>query len=620
MQKKIQFLAHKAYKLRQSSILQAGFAASGHPTSCLSAADIIAVLFFHVMRFDPNAYENPNNDRFILSKGHASALLYAVWKELGKLTDADLKTYRHFDSVLEGHPTFRFEYTEAATGSLGIGLSIGVGEALSAKMNERSFHTYVLLGDAESAEGSVWEAVQLASYYRLNNLTAIIDCNRLGQSDETMYRHCCKRFADIFSAFGWQAQLVEGHDIQALVDVFDEIKFLQDKPTIIIAHTYKGYGVEFACDKLGFHGKPFTGEQMELALEELKNQAGAAVVQKSDYHWKPIIPVVENPDLNKEHAHANAIFPDPVVGEMISTRKAYGQALVALASLYPQIVVLDADVKNSTYAELFEQKFPNRFVQCFVAEQNMVSMGVGFDRRGHIPFVSTFACFLSRAHDQIRMAAIGNAKLRIMGSHAGISIGQDGPSQMGLEDIAMMRCLPDSIVLYPSDAISTYKLVEQMIHYTKGISYLRTTRSDLPVIYSQQEEFIIGGCKIIRKNILDSLCIIAAGITLFEALKAHDILIKEYSLYTRIIDLYSVKPFDYNTVVQEAQSSGKRIIVVEDHYHQGGIGEMIAAQLNGTNIKVQSLAVSCLPRSGESDRLLEWAGINAHAIVQAALS
>lgn len=619
MQKKILFLQHTAYNLRRLSILQCGFAGSGHPTSCLSAADIVAVLFFHTMKFDPNVYENPDNDRFILSKGHASALLYAVWKELGKLTEDDLKTYREFNSTLEGHPTLRFAYAEAATGSLGIGLSIGVGEALSARMDGRSFRTYVFLGDAESAEGSVWEAVQVAAHYKLHNLTAIIDCNRLGQSDETMYQHCCKRFIEIFSAFGWHAQLVDGHDIQALINAFDAIAFINDKPTVLIAHTYKGYGVDFVCDKPGFHGKPLTGEQMELALEELKKQSGDIVVQKANYEWKPAIPAKLS-DNSVDKQIKNTPFPVVDPGAMISTRKAYGQALAAMGEVYQKIVVLDADVKNSTYTQLFEQKFPNRFVQCFVAEQNMVSMGVGFDRRGYIPFISTFACFLSRAHDQIRMASIGNAKLRIMGSHAGVSIGQDGPSQMGLEDIAMMRCLPDSIVLYPSDAVSTYKLVECMIQYTKGISYLRTTRSDLPVIYSQEEEFVIGGCKILRKTERDSLCIIAAGITLFEALKAYDILVADYSLYACVIDLYCVKPFDYETVVQQAREAGNRIIVVEDHYHQGGIGEMIAAHLQGNQITIQLLAVSCLPRSGDSEKLLAWAGINAHAIVQAALN
>jgi transketolase len=543
-QQLILFIEHKAYNLRRWSILATSHAGSGHPTSCLSAADIVATLFFYAMRYDPHNYKNPDNDRFILSKGHASPLLYGAWHELGMVTDAQMLTYRDFNSELEGHPTLRFPYAEAATGSLGIGLSIGVGEALCAKLDKRLYRTYVLMGDSESSEGSVWEAMQLAAHYKLDNLIAFIDCNNLGQSTETMLDYHIEKYVDRCTAFGWETFAVNGHNIEELMDALDKAHAIKDKPVMIIAKTIKGYGVDFAAGNPQMHGKAFNKEQEKEALQELRKNFSDAATYTQSQEWHP-----KFPDKSEAAHTAECTFlklPAAIYkkGDMIATRKAYGQSLALLGDVCETVVSLDAEVKNSTFAELFENIYPTRFFQCFVAEQNMVGMGVGFERRGKIPFISTFAAFFSRAYDQIRMAAIGTSALRLVGSHCGVSIGQDGPSQMGLEDIALMRCLPQSIVLYPCDAVSTHKLVEQMARYTDGISYLRTTRMETPVLYNNDEEFPIGGCKILKKPTdITKACIIGAGITLHEALKAHDILLKQ-NIYTAIIDLYSIKPLN----------------------------------------------------------------------------
>ena len=591
MNEKNVFLNHIAYRIRQWSLKMTTHAGSGHVTSSLSAADIVTALFFDVMQFDPNAFNNPNNDRFILSKGHASPLLYAAWHELGKLTDAELLTYREFDSVLEGHPTVRFAYTEAATGSLGIGLSIGVGQSLAARQLHRDFKTFVLLGDSEISEGCVWEAAQLAAYYKLTNIIGIIDCNRLGQTTPTMEAlqgDAPERFKKMFDAFGWQAEIVDGHDMQALTTVLTAARSA-DRPVMIIARTKKGYGVDLFEDKEGFHGNALKPDRQKIALEQLQQRFSAADSYRGTYQWHPQMPdshsypstssgrtegglsaafTNEPVELsgrtgNKESKKSHSVRTEPVEvsvrnkvslpipaykkGESIATRTVYGESLVALGAVCEQLVSLDAEVKNSTYAELFEQAYPDRFYQCFIAEQNMVSMGVGFDRRGLIPFLSTFAAFFSRAHDQLRMAAIGQASLKLCGSHAGVSIGHDGPSQMGLEDIAIMRGLPKSIVLYPCDAVSTYKLMQEMANYHDGISYLRITRMATPVIYDAKELFPVGGCKILKQSVNDRALVIAAGITVHEALKAHAILAKE-GISIAVIDLYCVKPLDVKTI------------------------------------------------------------------------
>lgn len=611
-----QFLAYKALALRVSSILATTQAGSGHPTSCLCATDIVAVLFFYTMRFDPHNPSNPNNDRFILSKGHAAPLLYAVWKELGVLTEEELLTLRAIDSRLEGHPTPRFDRNEAATGSLGNGLGIGLGMALSAQLYKHTFKTYVLLGDSEVTEGAVWEAAELASFYKANNLIAIIDCNRLGQTGQTIDGWDTDRYARKFAAFGWHTITIDGHDLNQIMQALDEAQTIHDKPTIIIAQTKKGYGVTIAEDQDDFHGKPFTVSQVPAILQELAQRFsfGASYPENPDqYTWHPTIP-----ETDRTEKMGPVRLPEPVhaLGEKIATRKAYGLALAAAGLVCPDIVSLDAEVKNSTFAQTFETLFPERFYQCFIAEQNMVNMGIGFAARGAIPFISTFAAFFARAYDQLRMAAIGKVPLRLAGSHVGVSIGADGPSQMGLEDIAMMRALPDSIVLYPCDAISTYKLVEQMANYTDGISYLRTTRESTPVIYGHTTEFSIGGCKVLHHQPnTDQVCIVAAGITVHEALKAHELL-KAQGIMTAVIDLYSVKPLDHETLIRVAQASGNRIITVEDHYLEGGLGQAVVYELCNTNITVECLAVRELPRSGEPQELLARYGIEAQAIVE----
>jgi transketolase len=577
----------------------------------------MAVLFFQVMAYDPDHFNNSNNDRFILSKGHASALLYAIWYELGKVSKEELQTYRQLKSPLEGHPTLRFPYTEAATGALGTGLSIGVGEALAARLGKQSFCTYVLLGDGEIAEGAIWEAVQIAVHYRLDNLIAIVDCNGLGQSEPVLFDHDVDRFKLIFEAFGWHAVIVDGHNIDALIQSFQQIDTIVEKPKIILAKTIKGYGLNFAQDKLGFHGKTFQENDLEIAIESLKHTFSDDIFYTAHYAWHPKLPK------QKEQKIAESVLskknPIALDTEPISTRKACGKALAHMGAVNAVLVVLDADVKNSTYTELFEKKFPNRFFQCFIAEQNMIGMGVGFHRRGYIPFIASFAAFFSRAHDHIRMAAIGQSALRLIGSHAGVSVGEDGPSQMGLEDIALMRCLPESVVLYPCDEISTYKLVEAMTQYHSGISYMRTTRMTTPMMYDATTSFVIGGCNIIRQSEMinaDVCTVVTAGVTVFEALKAYDILQKENTaLKIAIIDCYSIKPLDIATIISSAEKSRFTVITVEDHYAEGGIGEAVCSALAHTNVRVFSLAVSDLPRSGTPQALLSWAKIDSHAIV-----
>lgn len=639
-------LEQKAYNMRANALRMTTQAGSGHPTSALSAADLVAALFFYGMGYDPHNPHNPENDRFILSKGHASPILYAAWKEVGILSDKDLQGYREFDSVLEGHPTMRFEHTEAATGSLGIGLSIGAGMALYAKMFKKKYRTFVLLGDSEITEGSVWEAAEVAAFYKLDNLVALLDCNRLGQSTETIHGHHLDRYAAKFEAFGWKTIKVDGHDMMQIMHALDKAQEADDHPTIILAKTVKGYGVEEAENKEGFHGKAFKKEELPAILKRLKERFADVEAEKlskdilfeegrygawqkqfgkQEYRNMTSIPddIINNEKTEEQESNGCLIteLKDPhyELGEMMPTRKAYGQALTDLGRVCDRVVSLDAEVKNSTFAELFEEKFPDRFVQCFIAEQNMISMGVGFELRGAVPFISTFASFFSRAFDQIRMAAIGQSNVRLVGSHAGVSIGQDGPSQMGLEDIALMRSLPGSIVLYPCDAVSTHRLVGQMAEYNQGISYLRTTRMATPVMYDLSQDFFIGGCHVLKKSDQDKVCVIGAGVTLFEALKAHDMLKKD-GISISVIDLYSIKPIDAKTILECARASGNRIITVEDHYLEGGLGQAVAYEVRNTDINITCLAVTKLPRSGTPEELLAFEGIDADAIVKAVKS
>jgi len=608
------FLKHKAYNLRVNSILSTTEAGAGHPTSCLSAADLLAVLFFYVMRhYDDEKSKTFFYDHFILSKGHAAPLLYAVWKELGVLTEQDLLSLRKFGSILEGHPTPRFDRVKFATGSLGCGLSIGAGVALADKIDKKDSKAYVLLGDSEVAEGSIWEAAEIAAHYKLDNLIAILDCNRLGQTTETLEGWDTRQYVAKFEAFGWETFVVDGHRTTELIDVFNEVKISKNKPSIIIAKTIKGYGVESVENKLGFHGKVFAKSDLDEILHKLKKRFEPFSEFKGDYDWKSkgLVSVAEPKNVSvMVNSLSNSKYK---LGEQIATRFAFGEALVELGKNNLQVVTLDAEVNNSTFTNFFKKDFPERFIECFIAEQNMVGMATGMNGVGKIPFVSTFAAFLTRSFDQIRMAAMGRSTIKLVGSHAGVSVGSDGPSQMGLEDIAMMRSIPNSMILYPCDAVSTYHAVSLMAQYNKGISYLRTTRSATSVIYENSERFEVGKCKILKQSGSDIACLVAAGITVFEALKAYDVLKKE-GLNVSVVDLFSVKPLDESDLLRIGLASGGKIITVEDHYRAGGLGESVCCALKNSGIKIEILAVDKLPMSGSQEELLNYEGIDAKNI------
>lgn len=619
----IELLARKALAIRINSLQATTAAGSGHPTSCLSAADLIAVLFFHVLKHD---YKNPayhNNDRFILSKGHAIPVVYAALCQMGVISEQELLTYRHIDSVLEGHPTPRFVHNEAATGSLGQGLSVGLGMALNAKYEQLSYRTYVMLGDAEIAEGSVWEAVELAAHYNVDNLVALVDCNKLGQSDTSLHAHHVDRYAKQFEAFGWKSFVIDGHNLQQIIDVFDRVQQVRGQPCVIVAKTRKGYGLPAIEDKLGFHGKPFSAKELPQLIDALRTRFAQAASYgdtiASDELQKKQLPekisVASKQQLTTFELQNDPTCAQFTLGKNIATRKAFGYALDRLGSINENVFVFDGDVKNSTYTEFFEQHYPRRFVQCFVAEQNMIGVASGFALRGKIPFAATFASFFSRCYDQVRMAGIGRVPLRLCGSHSGVSIGADGPSQMGLEDLAMFRVIPQSIVFWPSDGVSTYKIVQLMAAYHDGVSYIKTTRADTPILYDMQETFSIGGCKVLRSSSNDKACIVAAGITVSQALKAYEVLAQQ-GISVSVIDLYAIKPLDSQTVANIAARSNNMVLTVEDHYPQGGLGEAVASALQNTGIKIHSLAVHKLPRSGTPEELMKFEEIDADAIVR----
>lgn len=603
-------LKHKAYQLRLDSIRATTAAGSGHPTSCLSAADIMAALFFEVMQYNPDNPKQPNNDRFILSKGHAAPLLYAAWKHAGVISDEQLMTLRQFDSILEGHPTFRFYHAEAATGSLGCGLSIGLGIQLAATLDEKNFYTYVLLGDSECAEGAIWEAAEVAAYYKTNRLIAVVDVNRLGQTGTTMEGHNTQAYADKFTAFGWHAAIVDGHNIKDLLQAFEKAKQSTNRPTVIIAKTFKGYGISASQDQEEFHGKAFKKDTVQEVLSELEE----SFKEDASYAGDPWTPQL--PDHDATHVMCTDFtLPLPHFESGIATRRAYGQALTLAGSVCDNVVCLDAEVSNSTFTYLFKEQHPFKFFECFIAEQNMVGMAIGFANRGKIPFVSTFGAFLTRAFDQIRMAAISKAPLRIVGSHAGVSIGEDGPSQMALEDIAMMRTIPGSIIFYPCDAVSTYRLVQEMANYHEGISYLRLTREATPIIYTETHTFKIGGCAVLKEHEKSVALVVAAGITVHESLKAAALLEQE-GTFISVVDCYCIKPLDNHTLIDVARRAGQRVIVVEDHYTQGGLGAAVARALVNEDISFTHLSVSELPRSGSPTELRKWAGIDAESIAK----
>lgn len=577
-------------------------AGSGHPTSSLSAVELTTALLFGFFRYDAKNPRHPNNDRLIFSKGHASPLLYSLWAAAGKVTENELLTLRKFGSRLEGHPVPAFPYAEAATGSLGHGLSIGIGMALNAKMDKLSYRTYVLLGDSEMTEGSQWEAIQLAAYYKLNSLVGILDVNRLGQRGETIYGHNIAEYEKRVSAFGWDVITVNGHSFPEILDAYKK-SMSSKKPTMIIAKTTKGKGVSFLEDKDGWHGKALKKEELEKALAEIGEvDISAKIEMQKPENMKPVEIMAQK---------AGNFFYEK--GKPVATRRAYGNALARIFPEFPDIVVLDAEVSNSTFADIFRNAYPERFFEMFIAEQNMAGTAIGLSRRGKIPFISTFAAFFSRAFDQIRMSSYSDANIKFVGSHAGVSIGEDGPSQMGLEDIAIFRTLLNSAVLYPCDAVSAERLVEEAAK-RRGIVYIRTTRKETPVIYSPNENFPIGGSKTLAKSVKDDVTLVAAGITVHEALKAYDEL-KKSGINARVIDLYSVKPLDKETL-EKASDETKAIITVEDHYAEGGIGEAVMSALAAKKIPVYSLAVRKAPKSGKPDELLDYEEISSTAIVE----
>ena len=640
-------------------------AGSGHPTSSLSAVELTAVLFFNYFRFDLDHPENQNNDRLIFSKGHATPLFYSLYAAAGKITEQELLRYRKFDSNLQGHPMPDFPYTEVPTGSLGQGLSVGVGEALAIRKlfsssesqtsreasfknndgsrlrsNENIPRVFVLLGDGEMSEGSVWEAIQYAGFQKLNNLVALLDVNRLGQSEATMLEYDIETYRKRVESFGWEVVLIkDGHNLEEINRAFSSpLSAVRQKPLMIIAKTVKGKGYREWEDKNGWHGKPLTKEELEKALVELgpvDKSVRGTVHKPHDLSLRSANRRRSNPIANEIASSSRLggtprndveiVFTQYQNEDKVATRKAYGTGLVRLGKLYSDIVSLDGDVKNSTYSELFKQEFPDRFFDLYIAEQNMVGVALGFARRDFVPFVSTFSAFMSRAADQIRMAALSGQHLVLSGSHAGVSIGEDGPSQMGLEDISFFRTVFESQILYPADATATERLLE-LAYWAKGIVYLRTTRPETPVLYGENESFEIGGSKVFDsihnspnspsylKRGLGGVTLVAAGIMVHEALKAQKTLAGE-NIAVQVIDCYSVKPIDAVTL-QKAAAESAAIVTVEDHYIQGGLGDAVLEALaEVAHPPIFKLAVTKLPRSGKPDELLDFEGISAKAIV-----
>ena len=596
-----------------ASVRSTSAAGSGHPSSCCSAADVVAALFFAHMTFDPKNPQHDHNDRFVLSKGHAAPLLYAVWAELGLIKQTELERLRKIDCDLEGHPTPRLPFVDVPTGSLGQGICAAIGIALNARRIGSDYRTYVLLGDGESAEGSVWESAQVGELYELDNLCAITDVNALGQSGATQWRHDMAALHRKWTAFGWHTVVIDGHDIAEILAALDDAKRTSGQPTMILAKTIKGKGVSFMEGEAGWHGKPIKpGDELDQALDELELQLGEnrtlpsitvpSSVQKDSDGFPVAVRLPRNPPYD--------------LGSEVATRVAYGNAIAALGESDSRVVALDADVGNSTFSQTFQQALPERFYQMHIAEQAMIGAAMGFASRGAIPFPSSFACFLTRASDFIRMAGIGQMNIKIAGSHAGVSIGEDGPSQMALEDLAMMRAVPDCAVFYPCDGVSTERLAEVAAAY-HGMAYIRTSRPKTPVIYTSTEEFVLGGSKVLRESEKDVVTIVAAGVTVFEALKAYGVLRNE-GIAVRIIDAYSLQPIDQATLLVAGHQTGGRIVTVEDHYPTGGLGDAVSEAVACDDMSVERLAVRAVPRSGGSAELLECFGISAHKIAEAA--
>lgn len=606
---RVDAIKEKARRLSVVSMMATTAAGSGHPTSCMSAAELIAGTFFYAMNFDPKNPDSSISDRFILSKGHAAPILYAALAESGVFPLSRVMTLRQFSSELEGHPTPRVPGVVAATGSLGQGLSIAAGLAMGVRIDKLSTRIYVLLGDGEMAEGQVWEAAAFAGHYRLDNLIVLADVNALGQSAPTMYEHDMETYRRKFESQGWTAAVIDGHDVAAVLAALDRAKSTKGRPQAILARTIKGHGVSFLAGKEHWHGKSLSRDQLVEALREMGG------------------PVDVPPDPGKSYARTlmpqlpdfpSLAPPDYAEGKPVATREAYGFALKRLGAANPSVVAISGDVKNSTFSEMFGDAFPERFFQGYIAEQNLVSMGVGLAAQGKVPFLDTFACFLSRACDQVRMAAGSRSNINLCGSHCGVSIGEDGPSQMALEDIAIFRAVHGSTVLYPSDAISTAQLTQTMARRS-GINYLRTSRPKTPILYSKHEQFPVPGFKVLRQSDHDRVTVVGAGITLHEALKAAAQLDTQGKAI-RVIDLYCVKPIDGMALASHLKATSGRLVTVEDHWPEGGIGEAVLAalaQAGQVPMKSRLLAVREMPHSGKSEELVDAFGISARHIVAA---
>jgi transketolase len=594
-------------QLRVDSVRAAAVTKSGHPTSSMSGADLMAVLLAKHFRYDFDNPDDPRNDHLVFSKGHASPLLYSMFVAAGAITEDELLTFRKFGSRLEGHPTPVLPWVDVATGSLGQGLPYGVGIALAGKrLDKLAYRTWVLCGDSEMAEGSMWEAFEHAWHEKLDNLTAIIDVNRLGQRGETMHGWDLDSYANRAEAFGWHAIEIDGHDVEEIDRAYEEATAKTGVPTVVVARTIKGKGVKAVEDKDGFHGKAL--DDPDGAIEELGGVR----------HIRVDVAKPEGPEPASPDRKPVELPTYEVGGDEVATRKAYGDALKALGDAREDVVALDGEVSNSTYAEIFRDAHPDRYFEMYIAEQQMIAAAVGIQVRGWKPFASTFAAFLTRAYDFIRMAAISRANIKLCGSHAGVSIGEDGPSQMALEDLAAFRAVHGSTVLYPSDANQTAKLVEAMADLD-GIVFLRTTRANTAVIYGPDEDFPVGGSTVVRSSDDDEVTLIGAGITLHEALTAADALAED-GVSARVIDLYSVKPIDEETLRAAAEATGGRFVVAEDHSPEGGLGEAVLSAFADSDERprVEHLAVRELPGSGTPAELLAGAGIDAEHIASAA--
>lgn len=606
-------LQNMANKLRIHSVNATNASKSGHPTTCSSCAEIISVLFFHVMHVDIKNPKNPASDRFILSKGHAAPILYAAWAEAGLFSVKELLTLRKIDSDFEGHPTPRLNFVDVGTGSLGQGLSIAAGMAYGGKYYDKSdYRVYCLIGDGESAEGSVWEAVDFCCHYRLDNLCLIVDINRLGQSDETYFGHYIEMYEKRLTAYGFKTICVDGHNVEQLVQAFETAAFTTSQPSVILAKTFKGKNFPGIENQNNWHGKPLGAKSDEI-LKYLNS------LVPSDMERLPVNPpTIKVPQVRIDNIKLSSL-PEYKPDEMVATRTAYGTALVKIAKTCPHVVGVDCDVKNSTFSEKLKQYDPERFIDCYIAEQNMIGVAIGLACRDRkVVFASTFAAFLTRTFDQLRMGAISRTNINVIGTHCGVSIGEDGPSQMALEDLAMFRSIPESTVFYPSDAVSMERAVEIAAN-TKGICYIRANRPNTPIIYKMDHQFKIGVANVLRKSSNDSILIISAGVTLNEVIKAVDVLERE-GVSARVLDPFTVKPIDDEAIIRNAKEAKGVILVVEDHYPEGGLGEAVkSAVAMERDIIVKHLAVCEIPKSGDANELYNKYGISMGNIVCAAL-